>query len=58
MDGMSDTLITDDERQLLVLLVTRAWLEIRDDSYMRQESAELEVLLRKINGVDKVLTVR
>jgi len=53
-----ETLFTDSERQLVVMLVTKAWVEIRDDSGLKAETAELESILRKINGVDKLLVVR
>lgn len=45
--------ITDAERQLLVVLVMKAFVEIRDDAEMLPQIAELEKLLRKISGVDK-----
>ncbi|MCK1670365.1 hypothetical protein [Bradyrhizobium sp. 150] len=54
---MSVEQITDAERQLLVVLVTKAWVEIRGDVDMRSEALELAGLLRKINGVDKRLSV-
>jgi hypothetical protein len=53
-----ESLFTDAERQLLVMLVTKAWVEIRDDSEMKAEAKELEGILRKISGVDKLLVVR
>lgn len=49
--------ITDAERQLLVVLVCRAWLEIRDDIDMRSDALELAGLLRKLSGVDKRVSV-
>jgi hypothetical protein len=54
---MSVEQITDAERQLLVVLVTKAWVEIRSDVDMMSEALELEGLLRKINGVDKRISV-
>jgi hypothetical protein len=50
-------IITDEERQLLVVLVTKAWVEIRHDEAMQKEAAELGVLLRKLSGVDRRVTV-
>lgn len=49
--------VTDAERQLLVVLVTKAWVEIRGDIDMLAATMELETLLRKISGVDKRITV-
>ena len=49
---------TDAERQLLVVLVTKAWVEIRGDAEMASEAAELEGVLRKLSGVDTVLVAR
>lgn len=51
------TQITDAERQLLVVLVTKAWAEIRHEEGFVREAMELEDILRKISGVDKRLTV-
>lgn len=49
--------LTDEERQLLVVLVTKAWVEIRHDSEMEKEASELESILRKISGTDKRIIV-
>jgi len=58
MELITDTWITDAERQLLVVLVIKAWVDIRQDPEMQTEAAELESILRKISGVDKTLVVR
>jgi len=53
-----ETLFSDAERQLLVVLVSKALVDIRHDSEMKAEAKELEDILRKLNGVDKLLVVR
>lgn len=43
-----DVNLTEDERQLLVVLVTKAWVEIRDDLDMAVPTKELETILWKL----------
>jgi hypothetical protein len=44
--------LTDPERQLIVVLATKAWVRVRDDSEMRVHTEELESIIRKLSGVD------
>lgn len=57
---MTDQALTDEERQLLVVLVTQAWTRIKDyaDPIDRDNAAECEAILRKLSGVDKQVVVR
>ena len=57
-DGVPEERLTDMERQLLVILVTRWWVQIRGDDEMQAEVGELEGILRKISGTDTVVVVR
>ena len=49
---------TDSQRQFLVVLVTQAWVRIKDDVDMREEAKELVGVLRMIQGADTVLISR
>ncbi|MCK1742208.1 hypothetical protein IVA80_15390 [Bradyrhizobium sp. 139] len=55
---MTELPLTDMERQLLVVLVTKQWVEIRDDPDMDRQVDELLSIMRKINGVDVQLIAR
>jgi hypothetical protein len=44
--------LTDPERQLVVVLATKAWVRMRDDADMRVHTEELESIIRKLSGVD------
>lgn len=41
--------LSDAERQLLVVFVTKAWVEIRSDVEMQREADELVEILRKLS---------
>lgn len=45
-------IVPDTLRQLLVVLVTKAWAEIRNDPEMTAPRGELEDLMRLISGSD------
>jgi len=57
---MAEVQITEDERQLLVMLALQAWvrLKVTCDPELEGAQAEIRALLTKICGVDKVITVR
>ncbi len=44
---------TDHERMLLVVLVTQAWVRIREDPEMEAHIVELETILRKLHGTGR-----
>lgn len=56
-----DITLSDDERLLLVNLITEKWVRIRGYDDFEREIAECESILRKLSGVDKrvyIQTVR
>lgn len=44
--------MSDSERQLLIVLVTQAWVGLRHDADMLPQANELEGMLRKLSGTD------
>lgn len=44
--------MSDSERQLLTVLVTQAWVAIRNDGALQPQARELENMLRKLSGTD------
>jgi hypothetical protein len=50
--------LTEEERQLLVLLVTKQWVEIRDLPGMEEQTKELEKIMIKIGGAGTFICVR
>jgi hypothetical protein len=49
--------LTDEERQLLVTLVTDAWDRFRAEAVVSPKPQQCEAILRKISGDDKVIVV-
>jgi hypothetical protein len=45
--------LTDEERQLVIVLLMKQWVEIRTIGDMEREAKELEDIIRKISGTDK-----
>ncbi len=51
--------IPDAQRQLLIVLVTRAYVEIRDDLDMAAQTEECEALIKRLSGeTTRLLVVR
>ncbi len=51
--------IPDAQRQLLVVLVTRAYVEIRDDLDLAGQTTECEALIARLSGeTTRLLVVR
>ena len=55
---MIEEVFTDDERLLLVTLVTQAHVNIRDDPEMKHANDECNGILRKLTGTDTVLVAK
>ena len=49
--------LTDEERQLLVTLVTDAWNRFRAEGVVSLKPQQCEAILRKISGDDKVIVI-
>jgi hypothetical protein len=48
---------TDEERQLLVTLMTDAWNRLRNEAVALSRPQQFESILEKISGEDKVIVV-
>lgn len=55
---MIEETFTDDERQLLLVLTTKALVDTRADPEFRAAAAELSRIVAKLAGVDTVLVAR
>jgi hypothetical protein len=54
---MPTEILPDQSRQLLVSLVMKAWVEIRDDPAMMEHARECQDIIRRLSGSDTVVKV-
>lgn len=49
--------LPDEQRQLIVVLVTKAMFEIKDDPEMKAQERECLEIIKRLSGTDTVVTV-